>query len=597
VTSIKVLNSETINKIAAGEVIERPSAALKELLENSADSFPSKIEVDFDQGGKTFLKVSDNGIGIKASELALAVSRHTTSKITSFNDLEKINTFGFRGEALASLAAVSKFSLISTEKDSNIGRKITVSGGICSEVEPAPALDGTTVIVQDLFYNVPARQKFLKSDGGETAQIKRVIRQFALAHPHINIVVRQSQKLLFHFPAQDFLSRACLVMGLLTDDVVFLETEDQNSAMRLQIVLALPEKSLATQQGIWLFVQKRPVVDKTLNYALIEGYRQLLMGHQYPQCVLNLSLDPGEVDINVHPAKSQVKFLDSSAVFRFVSHHVKNTLAKKYNVQTVEAPSATLDFQKPLENQPTFLNDQTIQYHVRQNENDLLPTNSPPLDLAPPHTSLPHLAPPLNAVHSNSWGGLHIIGQLANTYLVCQSGQGLIMIDQHASHERILFEKIKAQFLAASVEKQLSLLDEFVELEGDVLENIFKETNRKLLSQMGFEIHQRGPTTLAITARPAILNDTSLQLLFEKLGEEFEESRDISSLKDLTGEIFSLMACHGAIRAGRVLSLSEMKSLLIQMDLAPFSSFCPHGRPVSVKMSLHEIEKLFKIIV
>jgi DNA mismatch repair protein MutL len=609
---IKVLDEVTINKIAAGEVIERPASALKELLENSSDSGALKIEIDFDQGGKKYLKVSDNGAGISADELDVAVERHATSKISQLEDLESLTTFGFRGEALSSLAAVSRFSLISTQASSKSGRKILVEGGKTSGSLPAPAIEGTTVIIEDLFFNVPARQKFLKSDGGETSALKKVIKQFALSHPQISITVRQSQKLLLHFPPQERLLRACKVLGLDQKEVVNVEAEDLNTGMKLQAVLAMPEASIATQSNLWFFVQGRPVSDRTMQYALIESYRHLLMNHQFPQAALWLTVDPKSVDVNVHPTKAQVKFLDNSSIFKFISHSVRDALEKNMAPQyLLSAPRVNLELtpepeyraQTP-EFQPQLIHDHVVQYNQRVMNQVGIAT--PAGDSAEISSQIPHESySPQTQLNSNSsakvgvgpWSGLQLIGQLANTYLVCQAGTGLVMVDQHASHERVLFERIKKQFSENNIEKQMSLLEELVELDPEAVETLILPKNNELFLNLGFEFFQRGPTTIAVAARPAFLTDVGLKPLFERLTEQVSEWGDTKALKDLLGEIWSSMACHGAIRAGRVLSHEEMKALLKQMDEFSFSSFCPHGRPVSVKMSLTEIEKLFKRIV
>ncbi|MDZ4676616.1 MAG: DNA mismatch repair endonuclease MutL [Oligoflexia bacterium] len=597
---IEILDSETINKIAAGEVIERPASALKELLENSADSGATRVEIDFDEGGKTEIRVLDDGHGMDLNELPLSLERHATSKIKSIDDLMSLNTFGFRGEALASLAAVSELSLHSGKKESPSGSKIISYGGKTEGPVPAAPLCGTQVVVKNLFFNVPARQKFLKSDAGETAAIKKTVRSFALSHPELQVTLRQSGRVIYQWGKQDFFKRACQVLNVEPNQALLIEAVE--SGLKLQAVLVLPQWNLATQQGIWLFVQSRPVVDRIIQQALFEGYRNLMMQHQYPQAVLKLNVDPGSVDVNVHPTKAQVKFLNPSAVFRFISRTVKEALEKKLGAQQNKSSDVIYD----THTQQNLVRDAVVQYNQRAYtaaQEDAVETsrflaqssfqNNAPKDNS---TDLLNAVMP-EAKPKGAWSSLQLIGQYSNTYLVTQSAKALVLIDQHAAHERVLFEGLKNNFQKNNVEKQAALLEELIELPAEAIEAITEARYEKIFNELGFDLAQRGPTTLSIIARPAFLIDVGLAPLFERLGEQILDCGSKGVIDDLLGEIWASMACHGAIRAGRVLSQSEMQSLLNQMDDYSFSSFCPHGRPVSVQLGLHELEKMFKRIV
>jgi DNA mismatch repair protein MutL len=585
--AIEILDSETINKIAAGEVIERPASALKELLENSADSGATRVEIDFDEGGKNEMRVLDDGHGMTIEDLPLSLERHATSKIKSIEDLMQLKSFGFRGEALASLAAVSELTMTSGLKDAGAGAKIISRGGKLEGPMPAAPLRGTQVVVKNLFFNVPARQKFLKSDAGETAAIKKVVRSFALSHPSLQIVLRQSGKAVLQFGKQDFFKRACSVLGVDPSQAVNVLVEEEG--FKLEAALVLPQFNLATQAGIWLFVQSRPVVDRTIQQALFEGYRNLMMQHQYPQAVLKLDVDPGFVDVNVHPTKAQVKFLNPSVVFRFISHNVKKALEEKLGAK--EKPQNYGETTQ----QQDLVRDAVVQYNQRfyeQPQQTLSAQSSAGHATSASPEKLMEPAKP-----KGPWASLQLIGQYANTYIVTQSAKALVLIDQHAAHERVLFETLKTHFKNRNIEKQAALLEELIELPAEIVEVIVNEKFEKIFTDMGFEIAQRGPTTLSVSTRPAFLIDVGLAPLFERLGEQILEFGSNAVIDDLLGEIWASMSCHGAIRAGRVLSPQEMQTLLTQMDEFAFSSFCPHGRPVSVQLGLQDLEKMFKRIV
>lgn len=601
--NIKILSEETINKISAGEVIERPSSALKELLENSADSGATRIDIEFIEGGKKLLRVTDNGSGMSQEDLSLSILRHGTSKIGKIEDLDTLSTFGFRGEALASLAAVSRLKIQTGMKNQDSGFEITSEGGKISPVSPAPPIEGTQVTVQDLFFNVPARQKFLKSDGGETGALKKVVKAFGLIHPEINISLRQNNKLLSHWARDTFYKRSCQVLNIDPQKAVYVERD--LDGIRVEAVLVLPQYNLTSQQGIHIFVQHRPIVDRMIQQAILEGYRNLVLHGQYPQVVLSLQVQSQDVDVNVHPTKAQVKFLDKGLIFRAVSSVIKEELSGQFQSGDMETKSQVVEaHQFNPQVQQTLVKEAVVQYNKRQMpEEKHLPLENPAQSLQPMESSKPEPSQVPGWTHfqeeeSTIWSSLDLIGQYANTYLVAQNQNGLVLIDQHAAHERVMFESIKERFLKKGMESQPSLLEEVLPLDPDVVESLTKSESLELLGQLGFEVHSRGPEHLAVTSRPALLLDAPLPALFESLARKVEEVGSASGpVEDKIGDIWASMACHGAIRAGRVLSIDEMKGLLKQMDQYPFSSFCPHGRPVSVAVSLYDIEKLFKRIV
>lgn len=591
---IESLNDQTINKISAGEVIERPASALKELLENSSDSGADYIEIEFEAGGKKLLQVKDNGSGISKEDLPQALKRHATSKLKAIEDLDVIATFGFRGEALASLAAVSKLTLRSTPKGTQNGAEISSQGSEEFKVKPAPPLNGTQVRVEDLFFNVPARQKFLKSDAGETMALKRVVKAFALSHPHISISVKQAQKNVFFWSKTDFFERCHQVLEVKKGSAKHLC--DDKGAYKLEAFLGLPQLSQPTSQGIWLFVNGRFIQDRTIQQAIFEGYRNLLMDHQFPVCVLFLKLAGTEVDVNVHPAKAQVKFREASQIFKWVSYQIAECLKDQLPaaVLNFEAEAPQTQSYRPPEFQPELIRDTVVQYNQKKWDETL------PLGVATPAASESQQTHELKPLPSQGhWSRLHVIGQLAHTYLVTQDEGRLVLIDQHAAHERVLFEGLREAVFEKKkgLERQQSLLEEVIELPEAVVDGLSEGAGRKTLEDLGFEVIRRGPTFLNVSTRPVFLADTPLKPLFERLGEQILDVGRDTAIKDYIGELLATMSCHGAIRAGKALSHPEMKALLEQMDLFPTSSFCPHGRPVSVVLSLDAIDRLFKRIV
>ncbi len=612
---IRILDDNTINKIAAGEVIERPASALKELLENAIDGGATKIEVTFEEGGKNLVRVSDNGKGIVAEELSLALQRHATSKIERVEDLFALSTMGFRGEALASIAAVSLLSISSTPTGSAKGAKVTVTGGNIGEIQPSAPLNGTQVEVKNLFYNVPARQKFLKSTGGETTALKKVFKNFALINSKVALTLKQDSKQTLFYPAQDFVKRCSDVLGVQSSDCFYLQTN--LDGFEIEAVLVHPKLNLSTQIGIYVFVQERPVQDRLISQAIMEGYRNLVMDHQFPQAVVSLKVPKDFVDVNVHPAKLQVKFQSSSTVFRLVSSQIQKLLTEKLesSINPVSFGPGSLgasfyDKISPYEahTQQELVRDTTIQYNQKTM---VVPTYTVAPLLLDEDTVFPQIIPETltdifpaesqlaSATHTpkistSTWSGLQVIGQLANTYILTQSPKGLVMIDQHAAHERVLFERLKNQ---NKIEKQASLFEDLIELDSDQIEVITSPQWQEHFERWGFEFHQRGTNTLAITTRPAFLSDSGLKPLIERLSEQISENGSHGAIQEVIHDIWASMSCHGAIRAGKVMSNDEMKALLNQMEEYSFSSFCPHGRPVSVQLSLYDLEKLFKRIV
>ena len=603
---IKILPEKTISQIAAGEVVERPSHLVKELIENALDAGADEIEIDFDQGGR-FLKVKDNGSGISPNDLPLALARHATSKIDKMEDLWKLKTYGFRGEALASIASVSDLTLISGSKENSSPWRLRQAFGVEKEKEKSGGSKGTTVIVRSLFENVPARFKFLKSEGAENSAIKNTLKALALAQPAITFRILQKSRLLFYWPKQkQLLDRSLQVLG--QKDLYW--TEETRGAYKIKAVIGAPHNTLKNKKTNWFFVNGRWVDSPVIRASLMSAYRGLLMHGEYPLAVLNIQGPGEEIDVNVHPAKSQIRFKDSSFIFKLVESSIRKLLEQAPWTKKITA-SSTSQKEENLEFQHKHF--RKTQFPVKQNEyskevlSRLAWSSSPSQtqdasfhnqeesdqSLNPreyKQTAVQKTLPPHKDLDS-SWASLQVLAQAHLTYLVCQSDQSLIFIDQHASHERILYERIFQAWKKGGVEIQSHLIPFALELEEGQVSGLLELSEE--LKKLGVQIEQSGPHSLAVHSSPLILKEKALQegLLF--LAKQRMETGDSFAFERVVSDLCATLACHSAIRAGKSLDQEQMKELLIQMDEFPLSSFCPHGRPVFVEYPLSRLERDF----
>lgn len=619
---IKKLPQSTINQIAAGEVVEAPAHLLKELLENSIDAGAKSIEIDFAKGGKE-ITVKDDGCGIPQEELSLVLSKHATSKIQTIDDLWKLKSFGFRGEALASAASVSKLS-ITTSTNGSKAHTLTSSFGHTGQILPTHASQGTTVKVKDLFANCPARLKFLKSEGAESSQIKKTIKALAMIHPQIAFKVLQNRHLLYYFPSTvSFHQRVKKVLS--DEDLYYLQGTHLH--FQCEIVFSRPHTKQKNSQNIWLFVQKRWVQDLKLKMAVIESYRNLLMHGTYPITVVNLTCDPAELDVNIHPAKSQVKFKEPSDAFRAVARPLRMHLEQapwlddlltqkddnkvtttfhkakpeqytlsEHSFGLSNASSTPSPFKKPAYHiKPgTYSKNDSVKLNRESIKQAFDIVNFPKKDSFPGLNSTNTATPQLDEHQTEpKWGHLEVLGQCNLTYIVAQSRKGLILIDQHAAHERVAFERLMESWNKKQFKLQKNLIPQTLKLEPHLCDNLLKHN----FNEMGIELERMGPDTLVVTSRPAILSDESLKHALLEAARQIEELGGSFSLHKAVSDLFATMACHSVIRAGKVLSLEEMKSLLKQMDEFKLSSFCPHGRPVFTEFSFSKLDKEFGRIV
>lgn len=582
---IQVLAPDVIDQIAAGEVLERPANLVKELVENSLDAGATEIEVEFDQGGRA-VTVTDNGSGMSRENLAQAPLRHATSKIRLSHDLFNLNTYGFRGEALASVAGVSDLSIVSRTKEAE-GFRIDGKFGALSEPAPVSAKVGTEVRVRDLFANVPARLAFIKSESAEHTQIKTTLKAFALAREDVTFRVRSKGELVLHWPrGKSFAERAADVLQFR-----FFSGSGEYNGVQVEVLVSSPQDTQAVNRNLWFFVQGRWVQDRSLNAAVMEAYRNLLMHGEFPSVVARITLPPSDVDVNVHPTKAQVKFRDAQSVFRAVSRTIRSVLEKAPWLEVAQGGVAQAA------SRPSIFREE-----IRQSEKFSAPEfeqvqySSKVFPLAQVKETLSAYIPQNPTVETRpkfAWADLQVIGQAHLTYIVAQSADSLYLVDQHAAHERVVFERLMTSFKAGKMDVQNLLLPLVIDLQDGDIQILMREKNQ--LEKMGLIIDRMGPQSLAVQAIPSLINENSVAEALKRAAQELADhgGDGPAAIERLIGDLFATMACHSVVRAGQALSAEQMQQLLKQMDDFPLSSFCPHGRPVFTQRRFTEIEREF----
>ena len=587
---IRQLNETAINQIAAGEVVERPASAIKELVENAIDAGASRIDVDYADGGKRLIQVTDNGCGLASEDLALAMSRHATSKIDG-SDLLNIQSFGFRGEALPSLGAVGKLTLTSRTATGS-GAELQVMGGQLSPVRPAAMQPGTRATLRDLFYATPARLKFLRSDRAEAQAIADVVKRLAMAEPAIAFSLRDTvtDRMVFQVQAEqgDMFSalrgRLGQIMGRdFVDNAIAVDAEREG--INLTGFAGLPTYSRGAAVAQYLFVNGRPVRDKLLLGALRGAYADFLSRDRHPAVALFVECDPTLVDVNVHPAKSEVRFREPAMVRGLIVSGLRHALAEAGHRASTTVSSAALG---------AFTPEPTGQPRVYQMDR---PRNAPGYSgLAEtatmfepqPSARVEEDAPQVEAQH-RPLGAAR--AQLHENYILSQTEDGLVIVDAHAAHERLVYEKLKAQMANTGVGAQALLIPEVISLsEGDMA--LLMEQNATL-SQMGLSIEPFGQGAVAVQSVPALLGHVDVQRLVLDIVDELSDGGTQQSLQTQLDAILSRVACHGSVRTGRRMQADEMNALLREMEATPHSGQCNHGRPTYVSLAMSDIEKLF----
>ena len=568
---IRPLDDELISQIAAGEVVERPASVVKELLENSLDAGATHIEVRLDGGGIKRVLVTDNGIGIPRNELALALTRHATSKIGNLADLERVESLGFRGEALASIAAIADVTMVSRTADSQSGWSISGTG----ELEPAAATIGTRVEVADLFHKTPARRKFLRAEATELAHCIAQVERVAAAHPAVAFTVFHQGRTVLSLPVQDAQQRA---LRLLPDEFAAAQREVGATApgIRLHGWVGAPTASRSRADAQYFFVNGRYVRDRVLAHAVRAAYADVLHGASQPMYCLHLSIDPRRVDVNVHPTKIEVRFRDSSAVHQFVLHAVQAALAPAAQLATTP-PSA--EQAAPYSGAMRVPSGQT-RLGVEQSVASYLAA------IAERPVSMPAAA-----VAATDLPLGMAIAQLAGIYILAQNERGLVIVDMHAAHERIVYERLKDQLDARAVPQQRLLIPQV--FSASPLDLATADEESELLTRLGVDLAAVSPTQLALRAVPALLAQADGAALARDLLRDIREFGGSRVLTEHRNELLSTLACHGAVRASRRLSLEEMNALLREMEVTERADQCNHGRPTWVQLSVGVLDRLF----
>src|SRR4030043_142775 len=571
---IRILSEQVANQRAAGEVIDRPASVVRELLDNSIDSGADRIDLKIEEGGKRLIRLRDNGSGMDKEDMLLALERHATSKITTFSELFSIRTLGFRGEALPSICSVSRVEIISRPADQLIGYRVKASGGIVESIDETGAPVGTIVEVRDLYFNTPARRKFLKPERTETGQIIDTLSRIILPFTHIHVRVDDSEKTLLNLPAsENELNRLSVLFG--RDVAVSLaDTRREVEGIKIRAYMASPDLSRNRGDRIYIYINNRNVRDKLAIRAIMEAYGQRLMKGTYPQVVVFLEIDPSMVDCNVHPAKQEVRFHQGHIVYKALSSTIEKALRDQFSSHSylgrqVSEVTTTRHVNQVRMAEPIWEYHGDEKRDIKGKEIEI--TQAPLLKQIP-----------------------EIIGQLKDTYLLFQSRDGLLLVDQHAAHERILYEKLKKDYLTSRAESQRFLIPIRLELslkEGRVLLEKIDQ-----MAALGFELEHFGGNTFLIRSVPAILVNVEWQAFLLDLIPILEEEKLLGNEKE-KDRLLAVMGCHGAIQAGQKMSHRGMKMLMEQLDEMTLPTNCPHGRPVFRMFSYYEIEKMFKRVV
>ena len=591
---IKLLDEAAINRIAAGEVVERPASAVKELVENALDAGAKRITVDYAAGGKVLIRVTDDGCGMTADDLPLAVARHATSKIDG-SDLLNIRSFGFRGEALASLGSVGRLTLTSRAAGAE-GASLTVNGGRMGPVRPAGAVQGTVVELRDLFYATPARLKFLRTDRAEAGAISDVLRRLAMAEPQVGFALNEvtegeaPRSLLRLDPENgDFFDalqrRLTRMLGAdFTDNALRIDVEREG--LRLSGYAALPTYSRGSSVQQFVFVNGRAVLDRLLLGALRVAYLDVLSRDRYPAAVLNLICDPERVDVNVHPAKSEVRFRDPEAARSLIITGLRTALTGAGHRASSTVAGATLAALRPETQGP----DQARIYQMDRPSGISL---SRAFALQAPsgfaEAPAPYEAQPAAQDTTFPLGAAR--AQVHENYIIAQTQTGIVIVDQHAAHERLVYERLKRQRDETGIKAQALLIPEIIELGADDAARLLAIADD--LAALGLTIEPFGGHAIAVRETPAVLGNVSARALVQDVLDELADQGDSPSLLAKMDAILSRMACHGSIRSGRQMRAEEMNALLREMEDTPLSGQCNHGRPTYVELKLSDIERLF----
>ncbi len=587
--SIRVLPELVVSQIAAGEVVERPASALKELLENSLDAGSRSVSVELAQGGQKLIVVTDDGCGIPGKELPLALARHATSKIASLEDLARVESLGFRGEALAAIGAVARLRLASRHPSEPHGWAIRCDGGNIGPREPAALAQGTRVEVRDLYFNTPARRKFLKSEATEYAHCEETFVRIALSRPDLRLTLQHNGRLRWSLAPADAAARIGELMGEALSAAP-IAVDEGAPGLKLFGLAARPAQARGQRDAQYLFVNGRFVRDKLLAHAVREAYRDVLHHERHPAYVLFLELDPEAVDVNVHPTKSEVRYREPGAVHRFVFHALHKALAGS------RAGAAASAAQPP--GSPRRETAPAPWPRRRAGPEPSLRQMAVPLSAAQPVAAYQAqfaqalAEAPVAAEASSEIPPLGFaLAQLGGVYILAQNAHGLVVVDMHAAHERIVYEALKSALDEATPASQPLLIP--LTLSASVHDVETVERNQALIGSLGFDIAPLSPTTLAVRAVPPVLQEADATGLVRDLIQELQEYGAATVATAHRNKLLARLACHGAVRANRRLTLAEMNALLRQMEATERSGQCNHGRPTWLQLSLQDLDRLF----
>jgi len=576
---IQILSDEMASRIAAGEVVERPASAVKELIENSLDASATEIFISIEKSGTSLIRVSDNGEGMAPEDLNLAVERHATSKLKVDEDLFRIATLGFRGEALPSIGSVSKLQVVSRSLNTPTAQKLCVEGGKKGEMLPTAAAVGTSIEIKEIFFNTPARRKFLKAPATELSHICDAVNRMALAYPGVHFRLEHDGRTVADYVSvNDGQDRLYQVFGREIAEGLAAFDWRQGELAAHGFLSSVP-LSFPNARYLYTFVNRRYVRDKVLTHAVLQGYETLLMKGQYPAVVLFLQVPFGEVDVNVHPAKFEVRFRRQSDVHEAVARAIRQALrqeAKEPGLRSGAISSSSF----------SGVREVALPYG--------LSARTAPDNPAPTYGNVFTL-PPRDAAQEGFYSSMRVLGQILGCYLVCASSQGLALIDQHAAHERVAFEKLRRQMDAGEVAMQNLLIPQTVRLSAG--EMMLLEQKLDILRRFGFDLEPFGPDAYAIHSVPALLPEGDYSQVVRHMVADLAEVDTSSKLREHLEDRLATIACHSVIRANRMLEMDEVRALLRDLDQIDFATQCPHGRPVLIEISRDELERMFKRVV
>lgn len=594
---IRPLPDVLVNQIAAGEVVERPASVVKELVENALDAGASRLDIDLEEGGIRLIRIRDDGGGIPAEELPLAVSRHATSKIASLDDLEQVATLGFRGEALPSVASVSRFSIASRPRGGAQGARLEIDGGALGEVVPHPHPEGSTVEVRDLFYNVPARRRFLRAERTELGHIEEWLRSLALARPQVELRLNHNGRLLRHYrPLRDRDDRLPRVAEALSSDFTgqCLAIDHAAAGLRLHGWVGLPTASRSSADQQYFYVNGRAVRDRVIAHAVKQAYADVLFHGRHPAFVLFLELDPRRVDVNVHPAKHEVRFRDGRLVHEFVYRTLNEALAETRagaaapalaagEASAAAAAGAAIPAWSSLPQQGGLglsVREQVAAYAA--------------LYRAPNSNPQPIPSAPLPAANEQEGGAPPLgfaVAQIHGVYVLAENAHGLVIVDMHAAHERITYERLKTAQEGEGIRAQPLLVP--LSLAVSEREADAAEEHAAALNALGFELQRTGPQSLSVRSTPTLLDGVDARQLVLDVLADFIEHGGSRRVEETRNELLATMACHASVRANRRLTIHEMNALLRDMEATERSGQCNHGRPTWVQLGMADLDKLF----